>query len=557
MSKSIKILALYVYLLVFVQSLSSFDSVKEPFNPIQTQFKSNELKEYIDTIEINVKSEDNQNLIVGYEGVLCLKAEFNKSQSELFNPETIEEDTKFELDFTELTTEDKLKCRLWMTSERIYLFCDPHFAEGSHSLFIKDKSFEYKSQYLIKITFDDIISLEQSNKHIPFIYSYEQKISLDKNLSSYELKFKIQTYNKEILYIYGKEYNYGVLEDCENNSKEITCKISKEKIEEILILNNESFQIGAMSDALGLVKFDCVSQIIITYEKVQKEDLYIQLEEIVGRISEMNTPVAFKSNVTEIPNFISKRIIPGVYFKKVTGSPLMLYFEFPFEVDNFAPESSESEAIFGDYHYKYNFRVQPYHFDQNITISGHGTNVLLAYPQNIIFDSDDSKVIRYIMTDPSFAYEIKLDPNSKSELECYDINGMKRCEVPESHFPVKKSGFYNTYHKNHEDNYNFYNDAPSLKISFPKADNITQFYIEYEDNKNIKYIGHQGILNFVLNYNDNETNIFDASDIEEKTVFTTAINCIEGNDDNITTIVVTCKLWKPIDEKLNMEENLI
>ncbi len=81
-------------------------------------------------------------------------------------------------------------------------------------------------------------------------------------------------------------------------------------------MNNESFQIGAMSDTLGLVKFDCFSQIIITYENAQKEDLYIKLEEIVGRISEMNTPVAFKSNVTDSPNFISNRIIPGVYFKK-------------------------------------------------------------------------------------------------------------------------------------------------------------------------------------------------------------------------------------------------
>jgi len=151
----------------------------------------------------------------------------------LFNPETIEEDTKFELDFTEFT-EDELKCRLWMTSERVYLFCDPHFAEGYHSIYIVDKSFEYKSQYLIKITFDDIITFEQSNKHIPFIYSYEQKISLDENPSSYELKFKMQTYNKEILYIYGKEYNYGVLEGCESDSQEITCKISKEKIEENL-----------------------------------------------------------------------------------------------------------------------------------------------------------------------------------------------------------------------------------------------------------------------------------------------------------------------------------
>ena len=553
MSKSIKIFAFYVLLIVFVQSLSSFDTEKDPFNQIQTQFKSNELNEYTDIIEIKVKSEDNQNLIVGFEGVLCLKAEFNHSQSNLFNPETIEEETKFELAFTDLISDNKLQCRLWMTTETIYLFCDSHFEEGSHSILFTDKDFDYKSEYQIKITFDDFISFEQSNMNIPFIYSYEQKISLDENESPYELKFKIQTYNKEILYIYGKNKNYGVLEDCENNSKEITCKISKEKIEEILILKNESFKIGAMNDTLGLVKFDCVSEIIITitYEIDQKEDIYINLEELVGRISETNTPVALKSNVTDIPNFISGPILPGIYFKKTSGKPLMLYLQVPFEVDDFQLESSPNETTFKEIHYKYNFRVQPYQFNETITIRDSGTDVLLAYPENIAFDSDDSKVIRYIMAEPSYAYEIKLNPDSKSELECKDLNEMKICELPESHFTSKKSGYYNTYHKNHEENFNIYYDAPSFNISFPKADNITKLHIEYEDNKNVKYIGYQGILNFVLDYNDNESNIFNASDIEKETAFNTTINAVEGND-NIQIINVTCKLWKPIDENLNM-----
>ena len=551
MSKSIKIFAFYVLLIVFVQSLSSFDTEKDPFNQIQTQFKSNELNEYTDIIEIKVKSEDNQNLIVGFEGVLCLKAEFNHSQSNLFNPETIEEETKFELAFTDLISDNKLQCRLWMTTETIYLFCDSHFEEGSHSILFTDKDFDYKSEYQIKITFDDFISFEQSNMNIPFIYSYEQKISLDENESPYELKFKIQTYNKEILYIYGKNKNYGVLEHCENNSKEITCKISKEKIEEILILKNESFKIGAMNDTLGLVKFDCVSEIIITYEKVEKEDIYINLEELVGRISETNTPVALKSNVTDIPNFISGPILPGIYFKKTSGKPLMLYLQVPFEVDDFQLESSPNETTFEEIHYKYNFRVQPYQFDETITIRDSGTDVLLAYPENIAFDSDDSKVIRYIMAEPSYAYEIKLNPDSKLELECKDLNEMKICELPESHFTSKKSGYYNTYHKNHEENFNIYYDAPSFNISFPKADNITKLHIEYEDNKNVKYIGYQGILNFVLDYNDNESNIFNASDIEKETAFNTTINAVEGND-NIQIINVTCKLWKPIDENLNM-----
>ena len=51
----------------------------------------------------------------------------------------------------------------------------------------------------------------------------------------------------------------------------------------------------------------------------------------------------------------------------------------------------------------------------------------------------------------------------------------------------------------------------------------------------------------MINYNDNETNFFNASDIEEKTAFNTSILI-----DNNSTYNVICKLWKPIDEKLNM-----
>ena len=51
----------------------------------------------------------------------------------------------------------------------------------------------------------------------------------------------------------------------------------------------------------------------------------------------------------------------------------------------------------------------------------------------------------------------------------------------------------------------------------------------------------------MLDFNDSETNIFDSSDIEEKTNFETIISVDDTNQIN-----VNCKLWKPIDEKLNM-----
>ena len=56
----------------------------------------------------------------------------------------------------------------------------------------------------------------------------------------------------------------------------------------------------------------------------------------------------------------------------------------------------------------------------------------------------------------------------------------------------------------------------------------------------------KGILFFKTNFYDNE-NIFDTSDIEEKTTFTTTIKYYKIDyPDNI----ITCRLWKPLNERI-------
>ena len=46
MSKIFQTLSFYVLLLVFAQGLSSFEAENIPLNPIKSQFKLNELKNY-------------------------------------------------------------------------------------------------------------------------------------------------------------------------------------------------------------------------------------------------------------------------------------------------------------------------------------------------------------------------------------------------------------------------------------------------------------------------------------------------------------------------------
>ena len=128
--------------------------------------------------------------------------------------------------------------------------------------------------------------------------------------------------------------------------------------------------------------------------------------------------------------------------------------------------------------------------------------------------------------------ELKLNLNSESSLECDDLNMMKKCIIPKSHFRERISGDFDTYHLNHENNYNIYYDSPKFNVILPKINEIALNIKDiYNDNKII--IGLNGILNIVLDYNDNETNIFDASDLEEKSAHDTTITISKKNENEL------------------------
>ena len=556
MSKYFHTLVISVLLLVFTQSLSTLEAEKTPLNQSQIQFKTNELKDLY-TINIGVDSEYHQDMVVGYNGTFVFTTDYNDEELNIFDSETIEKETAFStVMITKYYRFLNTRCRLWKPSGAIRIFCDATFFEaGNNSVKINNHSFVYRNEYIINITFygSKSFSFFQYGEYYPFIYSYEQNININERQPSpiYKLKFKFNSYYDEVLFLYGTKDNYVVLDNCQKVSQELICEISKEKIEETLIFENEVFGLAAMNDRLGILKFNYVCPININYEIVQKENIYIKLEKLVGQITELGTPFAFETNVTKIPNLISDTsyLFNGAssYFKKMTGRPLIFFIEYTLEEKNGTIPSFEEELIFENIHYKYNFRIKPFHFNETFSIKNKGTKVLLTYPEKIDIINNNSTKIRFIMNNnASLANAIKLNPDSKSLLYCEDLNKMKICVVPLSHFNMKESGFYNTYHKNHEDNFNIYYDAPLINVILPEK-RISELYIEYEDNIDTKYIGYHGFLNFVIDYNDNITNIFNASDIEEKTSFNTTIFVGRYYIYNII-----CKLWKPIDEKLNM-----
>ena len=558
MSKSFKILLFTALLLVFAQSLNLFEDEKISFNPSQIQYESNELKD-LETIDIRVRMDYDyhQDMVVGYNGTFYFFSEFNDSVSNIFDPETIEKETSFKT-FMVDTNQHVLNttCRFWKPEDIITIFCDANFNEkGSHSVRIGNQSLEYKNKYVINIIFygEQNFNFQQKDFYLSFLYSAKQIININEGQSSYELKFKFNNYYDDIIYMYGekKRNNYLFLDDCKKIEKELICKISKEKIEETLIFKSEEFRFMLINDTEGRLYCDFIYPITINYPDVKKIDINIKLEKVLGRITEISTPVAFETNVSEISNLISDQalIIQNSlysYFKKVTGRKLMLITEYNSPKENEPIPGNESEIILNNIHYKYNFIIQPFKFNENITVNNEGARVNVVYPEKIDFTSSNSSIIRFEMYTPSLDTGIKLNPDSDSYLECEEVFKIKKCIVPESHFNGKESGYYNISHKNHAGDSNIYYALPLIHITLPE-ESITELHIEFEDNKRDKYIGYEGILNFVLDYNDSETNIFNPSDIEERTIFKTTIVVDEENTTN-----VICKLWKPINEKLNM-----
>ena len=140
MFKSFKLLVFYALLLSLVQSLTSFEPNKILFSQGEIEYKSNELKNYTETIDILVNPIDNQAILIGKEGTLCLETEYNDTKSDIFDPKTIEEETSFQIHvIDEYNRSMSPTCRLWISSERLNLFCNYYFHEiGKHSIEIED-----------------------------------------------------------------------------------------------------------------------------------------------------------------------------------------------------------------------------------------------------------------------------------------------------------------------------------------------------------------------------------------------------------------------------------
>ena len=83
------------------------------------------------------------------------------------------------------------------------------------------------------------------------------------------------------------------------------CIIEKEKLEEKLSINNESFGIMTINNNIGIIKLTFISNITINHGIIKKEDIFVGLVKIIEGTPDNGIPVAFQTNITSIPNLNS------------------------------------------------------------------------------------------------------------------------------------------------------------------------------------------------------------------------------------------------------------
>ena len=495
-------------------------------------------------IYLRIKKEDNSQIInVGQNGVIYFTTHYDDIERNLFNINDIEDNTKFSSIIKDKNNNEyNVNCKLWKPkNEKIKIICNinGNLKYTQQYIILNEISLNYK-EYNIFIIPRNYVLVNQYNYDISFLYSDKQIINIMPNINSYNLQFKIGSYYNDVLYIFGTNNNYGVLDKCDINGKILNCEISKLKVEEILTEKSEQFKIGSLNKNYGNIIYDIIFDITINYYNIQKVDIFVGLLELMGTINDINTPLAFKTNITQIPNLITQKD-DECYFIKQKEKSLLYLCPREEEENLIVDEVQEEELILDNIHYKYNFRIQPYKIKETITIKNQGTSIYLTYPEELNFNLGDTLTIFYIMGNPTLSKNIRLNPES-SDLNCDNLNNLKKCNVSIDHFADAEQDLYNTYHSNYLGDLIPYYESSVITVTYP-YDRVIEIKI---DEKNyFMTIGLKGMLYFYTTFNDTKSNIFDASDIEQKTAFTTTIK-----DSNSLSYNVNCRIWKPKKGKL-------
>ena len=163
---------------------------------------------------LDIKIYYNKDIIIGKKGTIIFSTNY---YDRLFQDTS--KRTYFEAKITNNNLESyDIKCWLWNEYIlKVFYNIDENIPKGEWIIYLDVISFKYKNYIINLSTIDSPIKFTKTDDlNIVDLYSDKQTINLDDGKQSYDLKFKIVSYNKEKIII-----NKNTVLDCKPKNGEL------------------------------------------------------------------------------------------------------------------------------------------------------------------------------------------------------------------------------------------------------------------------------------------------------------------------------------------------
>ena len=437
--------------------------------------------------EVNLTLDDfaEDKNIIGYHGSLVLELDYESDTLDIVDT------TRNFLFKATISDKYNVSCGLWKAKdEKLFIFCDinENIPKGEHHLNLNNIQFNYNDEYLVTLKARNSFDFTKLDSDIIDLYAEKQIINLEEGKDSYDLKFKIISYNQEKIFI-----NYNtVIDNCKKENDELICPISKSKFIEIMSpgIYGTEIQINYLNTKNDLKRFVLIPNIEVQYN-FKKKDIFVGIKKLIENVADHDTLIAYETNITDIDNIrldleaFDLKFVNGEGEGKERSCAFRKYDETPLLIVCWAMEGTfwlkkiEKELQFEEeLNMKYNFRIQPVDNTEKINSNRKfaGSFIFLVYPEILDFTKEDSLTIDYFLENPDDVYGMTFNENAK-DLECEEVGRrIKRCKVPKSHFKGKKTGYYFIKHTNHLNKKSVFYEAPPIKIILSSSMGSVQKY---------------------------------------------------------------------------------
>ena len=187
------------YYNIYYQNYTKNYSLLYNLSPIKVLLpKENELF-------FRIKKENNKNILeIGQKGTIAFITSYNDKKN-IFSDIDIEKYITFNSKIIDKNkNEYNVNCKIWKPKdENISIICNLNeiLPNYRNYIILNDTIIVYNG-FIIYIKQEDYIEVEKNYYNVSFLYYDKQIIDIEDDKDSYELKFKFESYNNDMLYIW-------------------------------------------------------------------------------------------------------------------------------------------------------------------------------------------------------------------------------------------------------------------------------------------------------------------------------------------------------------------